>query len=181
MESAITVDNLEVVQFLYLLIRSQKTCDVLDTITSKVVLILGRFGERTANLETLREALRHHPNGYIPVLYYFNSHTVKPVLETVKVLATLARFVVVNLTDPNTARSELSYITTNVQPVPIQSLIEAGASLPPEYSTWQTYRSFLPVHRYADFDQLIANLTTRVIEPVEGYVQARRTCDGHDS
>jgi hypothetical protein len=180
-EPAITVDNLEVAQFLYLLIHNQKTRDVFDTITSKVVLILGRFGERKANLDALPEALRNHPNSYIPVQFDFNPRMEKPVLETVKILANLARFVVADLTDPNMSRSVLSYITANVPAVPVQSLIEEGASLPTEYSTWQTYRSFLPVYRYADVDQLIANLTTHIIEPAEGHVQARRISDGHGS
>lgn len=42
-ESPIQVDNLEVPQFVYLLLNNEKIRDVIDTITSKVVLILGRF------------------------------------------------------------------------------------------------------------------------------------------
>src|SRR6516165_7542805 len=42
-EPEITVDNIEVAQFIYLLLHNQKIRDVIDTITSKVVLILGRF------------------------------------------------------------------------------------------------------------------------------------------
>src|SRR5215831_17420688 len=42
-EPAITVDNIEVAQFIYLILRNQKIRDVIDTITSKAVLILGRF------------------------------------------------------------------------------------------------------------------------------------------
>lgn len=181
LKPTITVDNLEVAQLLDCLIHSQKTRDVFDSITSKAVLILGRFGERNVNLEALREALRTHPNGYIPVLYEVSPITQRPALETVNSLANLARFVVVNLTDPNAVRSELSYITTNAPTVPVQPLIEAGGSLPAEYSAWQTHRSFLPVYRYADFDHLLANLTTHVIEPVEGHVQGRRISDDHGS
>jgi len=58
-EPVITVDNIEVAQFVYLLLRNQKIRDVIDTITSKVVLILGRFtDERKAVLDALREELR---------------------------------------------------------------------------------------------------------------------------
>ena len=39
----ITVDNLEVAQFIYLLLHNNKIRDIIDTTTSKVVLILGRF------------------------------------------------------------------------------------------------------------------------------------------
>src|SRR6266487_107129 len=42
-DPTITVDNLEIAQFIYLLLNNQKIRDVIDTITSKVVLILGRF------------------------------------------------------------------------------------------------------------------------------------------
>jgi len=48
----ITVDNIEVAQFIYLLLHNQKIRNVIDTITSKVVLILGRFtDERKAVLD----------------------------------------------------------------------------------------------------------------------------------
>jgi hypothetical protein len=39
----ITVDNIEVAQFIYLLLHNKKISNVIDTITSKVALILGRF------------------------------------------------------------------------------------------------------------------------------------------
>ena len=42
-EPEITVDNIEVAQFIYLMLHNQKIRDVIDTITSKAVLILGRF------------------------------------------------------------------------------------------------------------------------------------------
>jgi hypothetical protein len=42
-EPEITVDNIEVAQFIYLMLYNQKVRDVIDTITSKAVLILGRF------------------------------------------------------------------------------------------------------------------------------------------
>jgi hypothetical protein len=177
-KSAITVDNIEVAQFLYLLLRNEKMRAVLDTITSKVVLILGRFSaDRKPVLDALREALRSHPNGYIPVLFDFDPQQDKPVLETVKTLANLARFVIADLTDPNMVRSEVSYITANVPTVPVQPVILRDARLPTEYMTWKEYKSFLPIYRYADLEQLLANLTEGVIAPAEAHVVARRLTD----
>jgi uncharacterized protein YjbI with pentapeptide repeats len=46
-ESPIQVDNLEVAQFIYLLLSRQKLRDVIKTIGEKAVLILGRFTERS--------------------------------------------------------------------------------------------------------------------------------------
>lgn len=174
----ITVDNMEVAQFLYLLLSNQKVRDVLDTIASKVVLILGRFSdERKPVLDALREALRSHLNGYIPVLFDFDPQQDKPVFETVKTLANLARFVIADLTDPRMVRSELTYITANVPTVPVQSIMQSDANLPPEYGTWELYKSFLPVYRYVDLPQLLASLTEAVITPVEQHIHARRLAD----
>ncbi len=70
-EPEITVDNIEVAQFIYLLLHNQKIRDVIDTITSKVVLILGRFtDERKAVLDALREELRKR--NYLPILFDFD-------------------------------------------------------------------------------------------------------------
>jgi hypothetical protein len=56
-DPTVTVDNIEVAQFIYLMLNNQKVRDVIDTITSKVVLILGRFtDERKAVLDALPQA-----------------------------------------------------------------------------------------------------------------------------
>ena len=69
-ESAITVDNLEIAQFIYLLLNNQKIRQVIDTITSKVVLILGRFTEeRKRVLDAIREELRR--NNLTPYIIRF--------------------------------------------------------------------------------------------------------------
>lgn len=180
-ETSITVDNLEVAQFLYLILHNEKVRAILDTITSKVVLILGRFGERKPFLDALRDTLRGHPNGYIPVLFDFEPQHARPVLETVKTLANLARFVIADLTDPRMVRAELTAIIPHIPTVPVQPIIQEDASLPVEYSTWILYNSFLPVYRYADLSHLLANLSEAVITPVEGHVHARRLDHGGHS
>ena len=69
-EPTITVDNLEVAQFIYLLLNNPKIREVIDTIAKKAVLILGRFTpERKAVFDALREALR--TRGYLPILFDF--------------------------------------------------------------------------------------------------------------
>jgi hypothetical protein len=58
-EPAITVDNLNVAQFVYLLLNNQEIRQVIDAVGKKGVLILGRFTpERKAVLDTLQLALR---------------------------------------------------------------------------------------------------------------------------
>src|SRR4051794_37127603 len=59
-EPEITVDNIEVAQFVYLLLHNEKIRQVIDTITTKAVLILGRFSlpERKTVIDALRDELR---------------------------------------------------------------------------------------------------------------------------
>jgi uncharacterized protein YjbI with pentapeptide repeats len=45
-DAAITIGNIKVAQFIYLLLNNQEIRDVIDTITSKAVLILGRFSKK---------------------------------------------------------------------------------------------------------------------------------------
>jgi hypothetical protein len=50
------------------MLNNQKVRDVIDAITSKVVLILGRFAaDRRAVLDALREELRKRD--YLPILF----------------------------------------------------------------------------------------------------------------
>jgi Pentapeptide repeats (8 copies) len=74
-EPVITVDDLEVAQFVYLLLHNEKIRDVIDTITSKVVLILGRFSipARKTVLNALRDELRKR--NYAPVVFDFEKPT----------------------------------------------------------------------------------------------------------
>jgi hypothetical protein len=84
-EPTVTVDNIEVAQFIYLMLNNAKVRDVIDTITSKAVLILGRFtAERKVVLDALREKLRERD--YLPILFDFNVPATRDVTETVSLL-----------------------------------------------------------------------------------------------
>jgi hypothetical protein len=73
-EPAITVDNLEVAQFIYLLLNNEKLRDVIDTIGDKGVLILGRFTEeRKQVLDAIRDRLREL--GFVPMMFDFKRPT----------------------------------------------------------------------------------------------------------
>jgi hypothetical protein len=88
-EPTVTVDNIEVAQFIYLLLDNQKIRDVIDTITSKAVLILGRFtDERKAVLDAMREELRKRD--YLPILFDFDVSETRDSTETISLLARMA-------------------------------------------------------------------------------------------
>jgi hypothetical protein len=106
-EPVLLVDKLKLAQFMYLLLENAELRAVIDTLTSKTVLLLGRFTpERKASLDALRFALC--VTGYSPMLFDCDKPSSKAISETVQLLAQMARFVVVDLTDPASApRSSL--------------------------------------------------------------------------
>jgi uncharacterized protein YjbI with pentapeptide repeats len=105
-EPAITVDNLEVAQFVYLLLNNEKIRDVIDTIGEKGVLILGRFTEeRKAVLDAIRDRLREL--GFVPMMFDFERATKQDFSETIKTLAGLSRFIIADITNPKSSPLEL--------------------------------------------------------------------------
>jgi uncharacterized protein YjbI with pentapeptide repeats len=169
-EPKITVDNIEVAQFVYLMLNNQKVRDVIDTITSKAVLILGRFtAERKAVLDAVREELRKRD--YLPILFDFNVPATRDITETVSLLARMARFIIADLTDPSSIPKELEAVVPGLA-VPVQPLLE-GASRP--YAMFKDYWKYdwvLPVYRYEGLEPLVAKLAEKVIAPAEGKVKA---------
>jgi len=124
-ESPIQVDNLEVAQFIYLLLNNEKIRDVIDTIGKKAVLILGRFTpERKAVLDAIREALRHY--GYLPILFDFEKPSTRDTQETITTLAGMVRFVIADITDPKSIPQELASIVPDFPSVPVQPLLQTG-------------------------------------------------------
>ena len=121
-EPEITVDNIEVAQFIYLLLNNQKVRDVIDTITSKVVLILGRFtDERKAVLDALREELRKRD--YLPILFDFEKPRSRDTDETITLVARMARFIVADISDAKSVLQELRAIVPDLPSVPVQPII----------------------------------------------------------
>jgi uncharacterized protein YjbI with pentapeptide repeats len=168
----ITVDNLEVAQFIYLLLHNEKIRDVIDTITSKTVLILGRFSEeRKPVLDALREVLRGRD--LLPIVFDSSIPASRDVTETVKILAGLARFVVADVTDATEVRVELHHIVRDYPSLPVQPILLHGRE---EFVSLSgnlvKFPGVLPTFEYESQDHLLANLDQGVIEPVEVKVRA---------
>ena len=172
-EAEITVDNVEVAQFIYLLLHNEKIRDAIDTIGKKAVLILGRFTpERKAVLDALREELRKRD--YLPILFDFEKPVSQDLTATVSTLAHLARFIIADVTDPSSIPYELATVVPTT-PVPIQPILQAGKS---EFAMFvdlrHRYHWVLPTQHYDDLRQLIADLSERVIRPAEDKVAQLR-------
>ena len=165
-ESPIQVDNLEVAQFIYLLLNNQKIRSVIDTITSKVVLILGRFTpERKVMLDAIRDELRKRD--YLPVLFDFEGPTSRDLTETISTLAHMARFVIADITDAKSIPQELMAIVPDLPSVPVQPLLLASQH---EYAMFEHFRRYPWVLKevlYDDQQTLLTELSEKVIAPAE--------------
>jgi uncharacterized protein YjbI with pentapeptide repeats len=172
-ESPIQVDSLEVAQFIYLLLNNKKIRTVIETINSKVVLILGRFTpQRKVVLDAIRNELRKRD--YLPVLFDFEKPASKDLTGTILTLANMARFVVADLTDPSSVPYELGRFVPTTK-VPVRTIILAGHRVPDMY--WdleRTYHWVLPLHRYKSRRLLIAQLSEQVLTPAEEKVKELR-------
>ena len=167
-EPDITVDNLEVAQFIYLLLNNPRIREIIDTITSKVVLILGRFTpERKVVLDAIREQLRSQ--NYSPVVFDFEKPITRDLTETVMTLAGMAKFVIADLTDPKCIPHELMSFVPNLPSVPVLPLLHASQKQ--EYAMFQDLQRrchwVMETVRYQDQETLLRSLESTVILPAE--------------
>jgi hypothetical protein len=173
-EPTVTVDNLEVAQFIYLLLHNEKIRDVIDTVGKKAVLILGRFTTpRKKILDAIRDNLR--ARGYLPILFDFERPKSKDLTETISILAHMARFVIADLTDAKSIPQELSAIVPHLPSVPVQPILLASQDEYGMFEHWPRFPWVLDLFSYEDQTHLIGHLEEKVIAPAEKRIQGKMT------
>jgi hypothetical protein len=174
----VTVDNIEVAQFVYLLLRSRSLRDVIDTITSKVVLLLGRFSPKQKRLlDHLRAGLRRM--GYVPLLFDFERPVSRDFTETIGTLAHLARFIIVDITDARSVPQELEAIIPRLRHVPVQPLLRTGGKAYGLFADYSAYPWVLPIVTYGSSLDLSGEKVVAIVRRAE--VHARRLIGGTKS
>ncbi len=164
-KSAVTVDNIEVAQFVYLLLENQKFKGAIDTIGEKGVLILGRFSKkRKAVLDAIRSKLRELD--FLPMMFDFEKPKRLDYTGTIKTLAGMSRFIIVDITDPMSSPLELQATMPDYM-IPFAPIIEEGKKpffmmkdLKKKYGEW-----LLDLLEYDTSDNLIAVLEKAVVKP----------------
>src|SRR5215472_4314180 len=168
-EPVVTVDDLEVGQFIYLILNNAKIRNVIDTITSRGVLILGRFSDpqRKSVLDGLREGLRNFD--LLPIVFDFDRPTDKDYTETVQTLAGMSMFVIADLTSPKSTPLELE-ATVKQFKIPYIPIIDFSVDPRPFAMLVDSQKSFhwvLPTLKYKSKEDLLdeESLKTYVINP----------------
>jgi hypothetical protein len=156
----ITTDNLEIAQFLHLILTNEKIRNVIDSITTKVVLILGRFTEdRKPVLEHIKHLARDHD--LLPILFDFDGPRNRDTTETVGLLARLARFVVADLTAPASVPHELQSFVNDLA-VPVAPIIERGQQPYSMFQDLKRYPWVLDTFEYGTLEEI----TTKVFPSI---------------
>ena len=169
-QPSVTVDNIEVAQFVFLLLNNEKIRDVINTMGKKAVLILGRFTPaRKPALDAVREKLRGCD--YLPIMFDFDKPIGRDTSETISLLAHMARFIIADLTDPSSIPKELEAIVPGLA-VPVQPLLEGSTKPYAMFKDYWKYDWVLPLYRYEGLQALLASLAEKVIAPAEAKVKA---------
>ena len=167
----VAVDQLEVAQFMSLMLNHQRIRDVVQGLTSRFVLIVGCFAvERKAVLDALRGELRRQ--GYAPVVMNFEAPAAVDASDMVSTLARMARFLIVDLTDVSNLPQEVVSVLPNLSSVTVQPLMEEGGSVPIWLPEWRQDPRVLDLYCYPHLDGLVASVKECVIDPAENRASA---------
>src|SRR5208337_4943704 len=151
----ITVDNLELAQFIYLFLYSEKIHDTIQALTAKVVLILGRFTQERKNiLEAIRGELRKY--NYVPILFDFDRPESRDRAETIDMLAHISRFIIADITDARSVPAELEHIVPNLPSVPVQTIMHSSEEEYGLFDHMRRYSWVLQPYRYDSLQMLMA-------------------------
>jgi len=164
-DAIITVDNIRVAQFIYLILNNEEIRDVLNTLTSKSVLILGRFAipERKVILDALRNKLREY--NLLPIVFDFDRPTDKDFTETIKTLAGLSYFVIADITNPKSSPLELQATVPDYQ-IPFVPIIQEGERpFAMMVDLQKKYNWVLDTLTYNSIETLIKALKPAIIDP----------------
>lgn len=162
----ITVDDIEIAQFVNLLVDHKKLRKVITAVANKGVLILGRFSDppRKAFLESLADTVRK--KGLLPIIYDFERPKEQDWTETVQTLASMSLFVIADITSPASVPLELQATVPHCM-VPFVPLHKRGT---PAFSMFKDlqkkHRDWVGrVRRYSDEHALLAKFDEVILAP----------------
>jgi hypothetical protein len=123
----ITVDDIEVAQFIYMILDNKKVKNVIDTLKTKAILILSSFDEESMLIHSiLKDTIRSH--GYLPLLFDFKAPYTQELMETVKTMALLSCFVIVDLSRRSGQLHELASLVRDTY-IPFTTIAREGTKI----------------------------------------------------
>ncbi|HSU84562.1 MAG TPA: hypothetical protein VLR69_19265, partial [Thermoanaerobaculia bacterium] len=173
-EAPLRAHDLHTAQLLALMLDGEGVRAVLDSVTSKLVLILGSFSPAEKSvLDALRLSLQGH--GYIAVEFDFQRPSERDYAETVLTLMGMSRFVVADFTNAKEVRAEVAQAHRQYKRVPIIPIAIEGASLPITMVNAFSEEELQLLVRYQNNDDLLQKVQPLIIGPAEE--RARRIAE----
>lgn len=173
-EPELIVDDLEIAQFIYLISHNKKLSNAIDTITSKVVLILGRFTpERKIVLDGIKKKLREM--GFVPILFDFENSKSRDLTETIGLIGRMSKFIVADVTDAKSIPQELSAIVPYSPSIVVVPILHKGSQPYSMFEHWKSYPWVLKIVEYESLEWLEENITPSIINPVKEYFQIKNS------
>jgi uncharacterized protein YjbI with pentapeptide repeats len=162
----VTVDNLAIAQLVDLLIRNEQVRHVIDTVSTKMVLILGNFApQRKAILDQLRDRLR--ALNLVPMMFDFACPARRDLTETISTLAHIARCIIVDLTDAKGVCQELKHVVPQLPSVSVLPLVASGSEVYAMFEHLTRYPWVQPILEYSEhgpFDDMTFDALSAFVE-----------------
>lgn len=171
-EAIITVDDIEIAQFIYLLLNREKLRNAINGVTRKGVLLLGRFGG--GGLEVLEAiAAKLRELGYLPIIFDFERPRDQDYTETIQTLVGLVRFVIVDLSGPSVPHELMTTVPDFEKPfVPI---LEEGKEPHSMFMDLTKYPwVHMPILYFENVTALLEKMPSEIIEPAEAIIERKQ-------
>jgi uncharacterized protein YjbI with pentapeptide repeats len=165
-DNKITTDNIEVAQYISLLLDNDRIRWAMDAVAKKIVLILGRFIKgRKAILEAIREKLRTY--NYVSVIFDFEKPESYDLMETMSALAHMSRFVIADFTEPSMVLQEVPHVVANLK-LPVVPLFCRDFGEPPDVLLGLERGGLvLKTFYYKNEEHLLGSLRAEVVDQAE--------------
>lgn len=143
----VVVNDIEMAQFIALILNNEKLSEALSTLTSKIILILGRFIPRRKKvLDKLRDELRRR--NYSPIIFDFQAPRKNDLLGTVLTLSQMAGLIIADLTEATSVPFELGAIIPQLGPIPLLPILQKGYKPFAMTSSLRRYACVMDIYEY---------------------------------
>lgn len=156
-------DDIRLAQFHDVIEEHGSVANLISAGSKRVVLILGRFLPRRKRvLNRLADALRNR--GKVPVIYDFPGPEDREMSDTVRFIAGMSQFIVVDMTKASSVPLELQATIPDLM-VPVLPIIESGHTVFSMFSDLQRRYSWIqPTVSYKDADQLVRYVDEAILD-----------------
>jgi len=152
-DSVLTIDDLEIANFIYLISNNNKVANAIDNISTKVVLILGRFTpERLEILIYIKSLLKS--KNYVPILFDFEKPDRRDLTETIGLIGRMSKFIVADLTDAKSIPQELSELIPNNPSLTIYPIVSKEHREYSMFEHWERYPWVKAIFKYENKSDL---------------------------